>query len=187
MPQRATLRSEPVREAWKRSAANTPIWQVTELSTRIVVFVADEREVQDARRRRPTPPGPATDRCVKYMANRPAKNISSLESQTMTPTDRVFGLVTETWAALGAAAVVDDTLSLWPRWVARSPVASALRVAETPRTSVVPRKGPAHATLVPPRAVSDSSGPGGLPPGRGAAWDLGDQPGSLTGRWACDH
>ena len=28
-----------------------------------------------------------TERIVKYIANRPAKNISSLESQTMVPTD----------------------------------------------------------------------------------------------------
>ncbi len=36
-----------------------------------------------------------TDLIVKYMANRAAKNISSLESQTMVPTDTMFGLVRE--------------------------------------------------------------------------------------------
>ena len=38
---------------------------------------------------------PCTDRTVKYIANRPAKNISSLESHTMVPTLTMFGLVSE--------------------------------------------------------------------------------------------
>src|SRR5437763_16206745 len=36
-----------------------------------------------------------TDRIVKYMANRPAKNISSLESQMIVPTLTMFGRVRE--------------------------------------------------------------------------------------------
>src|SRR6516164_11188871 len=36
-----------------------------------------------------------TDRTVKYIANRPAKNISSLESQTMVPTLTMFGRFSE--------------------------------------------------------------------------------------------
>ena len=40
MPQRLTCSSEPVRTGWNRSAANTPIWQVTEDSTRTVVLIA---------------------------------------------------------------------------------------------------------------------------------------------------
>ncbi|GAB3246017.1 hypothetical protein GCM10027562_03090 [Arthrobacter pigmenti] len=33
----------------------------------------------------------AVDRSVKYMANRPAKNMSSLESHTTVPTETMFG------------------------------------------------------------------------------------------------
>lgn len=50
-----------------------------------------------------------TDRCVKYIANRPAKNISSLASQTIVPTDTGFGL--STWMR-GATAAGDDTQPL---------------------------------------------------------------------------
>src|SRR4051794_26917857 len=49
-----------------------------------------------------------TARIVKYMANRPAKNISSLESQTMVPTLTMFGRVSECTlldSNVGAAAV----------------------------------------------------------------------------------
>ena len=35
-----------------------------------------------------------TDRIVKYIANSPAKNMSSLDSQTMVPTDAMFGRLT---------------------------------------------------------------------------------------------
>src|SRR3954466_13054367 len=40
-------------------------------------------------------PWRARARAVKYMANRPAKNISSLESQMIVPTLTMFGLVRE--------------------------------------------------------------------------------------------
>src|SRR5690606_20390562 len=55
-----------------------------------------------------------TERCVKYMANSPAKNMSSLDSQTMVPTETEFGRLTFTWGALGAA-VVDDTQAIMAR------------------------------------------------------------------------
>ncbi|GAA4728605.1 hypothetical protein GCM10023216_19970 [Isoptericola chiayiensis] len=55
-----------------------------------------------------------TERTVKYMANRPAKNISSLASHTIVPTETVFGRLTVTcWWAWGAAAVAVDTPPLW--------------------------------------------------------------------------
>ena len=38
---------------------------------------------------------PACARAVKYIANRPAKNISSLDSQTMVPTLTMFGRFSE--------------------------------------------------------------------------------------------
>src|SRR3954464_8830931 len=57
-----------------------------------------------------------TDRTVKYIANRPAKNISSLESHTIVPTLTTFGRVSECTlldSKLGAAAV-EVTHALWP-------------------------------------------------------------------------
>src|SRR5690606_39541814 len=93
MPHLRTSRSEPVRLAWKRSAAKTPIWQVTELNTRMVVLPSANGKFNTLEAS-PHASAPATDRCVKYMANSPAKNISSLESQMMTPTDRTLGRLT---------------------------------------------------------------------------------------------
>src|SRR3954447_9784746 len=57
-------------------------------------------------------------RAVKYMANRPAKNISSLASQTIVPTLTMFGRVREctrevSKALLATGAVV--TRSSWHR------------------------------------------------------------------------
>src|SRR3954454_10406192 len=57
-----------------------------------------------------------TDRTVKYIANSPAKNISSLDSHTMVPTLTMFGRVSECTlldSKLGAAAV-EVTQALWP-------------------------------------------------------------------------
>ncbi|GAA2161134.1 hypothetical protein GCM10009845_10540 [Pedococcus bigeumensis] len=42
----------------------------------------------------------STERIVKYIANRPAKNISSLESQTMVPTDTMLGRDTGPWPGM---------------------------------------------------------------------------------------
>lgn len=54
-----------------------------------------------------------TERCVKYIANRPAKNMSSLASHTMVPTDTEFGRITlRSW--LCWAALVVDTRTLLP-------------------------------------------------------------------------
>ena len=53
---------------------------------------------------------------VKYIANRPAKNISSLDSQTIVPTLTMFGRVSE-WTLLESnrcAAAVEVTVALWP-------------------------------------------------------------------------
>jgi hypothetical protein len=53
---------------------------------------------------------------VKYIANRPAKNMSSLESQTMVPTLTMFGRVRECTlldSKLGTVAV-EVTKALWP-------------------------------------------------------------------------
>src|SRR3712207_1382407 len=63
-------------------------------------------------------PSVARPRAVKYMANRPAKNISSLESQMIVPTLTKFGLVREctrevSKVLLATGAVV--TASSWHR------------------------------------------------------------------------
>ncbi|GEN78680.1 hypothetical protein AFE02nite_04140 [Actinotalea fermentans] len=51
-------------------------------------------------------------RVVKYIANSPAKNMSSLASQTMVPTDTGFGRFTLRWGR-AVTAVVVDTPPLW--------------------------------------------------------------------------
>src|SRR3712207_1361943 len=63
-------------------------------------------------------PSVARARAVKYMANRPAKNISSLESQMIVPTLTMFGRVREctrevSKVLLATGAVV--TASSWHR------------------------------------------------------------------------
>src|SRR5438105_4353335 len=77
-----------------RSAANTPSWQVRELSTRIVVLVAENGRfsaLADSFQYA----SPVTDRRVKYIAKRAAKNISSELSQMMVPTLVRFGRLTD--------------------------------------------------------------------------------------------
>ncbi|MFC5041302.1 hypothetical protein [Ornithinimicrobium kibberense] len=65
-----------------------------------------------------------TDRMVKYIANRPAKNMISLESQTIVPTAVMLGLVAGpcmvAWnrsASVIVAAGVVATRTLWPNVV----------------------------------------------------------------------
>src|SRR3954453_22607739 len=83
------LRTEPARPTWPRSAAKTPSWQVSDDSTRIVVFTAANGTLRiavlSAHR------SGLTARIVKYDANRAAKNISSLESQMIVPTETMLG------------------------------------------------------------------------------------------------
>src|ERR687885_1198421 len=79
---------------WNRSAANTPIWHQIELATRLMVLAAENGMFRlpgsvDHRSGR-------TARIVKYIANRPAKNISSLDSHTMVPTWTMLGRLTPT-------------------------------------------------------------------------------------------
>src|SRR5689334_9280374 len=81
---------------WNRSAAKTPIWHQTELSTRFSVFTAaygtSSFAVSVVQR------SGRTDRMVKYIAKRPAKNINSLDSHTMVPTCTMLGRFTPTCA-----------------------------------------------------------------------------------------
>src|SRR5690625_5965975 len=78
MPHRATLKSDPVRERWKRSAANTPNWQVTELNTRIMVLPMAKGSVSFA-----VSTGQSSGtvaRIEKYIAKIPAKNMRDRKS-----------------------------------------------------------------------------------------------------------
>ncbi len=88
-PQPLTFRTEPVRPTWPRSAANTPSWQVTEDSTRIVVLTVANGTFSSAVFSAHS--SGLTARIVKYDANRAAKNISSLESQMIVPTLTMLG------------------------------------------------------------------------------------------------
>src|SRR5690606_23175604 len=139
-PQRVTWKIEPVREGWNRSAAQTPNWHVNEESTRIVVFAAAKVTLSFSVW---IAHSPGTDaRSVKYIAKRPAKNMSSLASHTIVPTDTGFGRLTTTWAR-GAGAVIDaDTLVIMadfgPRW-GRSGGRAAIEGARRPGN--VPRFG----------------------------------------------
>ncbi|GEL96940.1 hypothetical protein CTE05_04870 [Cellulomonas terrae] len=46
------------------------------------------------------------------MAKRPAKNMSSLASQTIVPTETGFGRLTLTWGLVRGAAVAVDTIAI---------------------------------------------------------------------------
>jgi hypothetical protein len=74
---------------------NTPSWHHTEEMTSTSVLAAAKgtlrRSVFSCHR------AGDTERIVKYIANRPAKNISSLASQTMVPTAAMLGRVTGPW------------------------------------------------------------------------------------------
>src|SRR3954463_14656755 len=85
-------RSARVR-GWNRSAAKTPIWHQMELATRLMVLTAEKGMLRFS--------GSVCHRSgrtaliVKYIANSPAKNISSLDSQTMVPTWTMLGRFSE--------------------------------------------------------------------------------------------
>ncbi|SKY90884.1 Uncharacterised protein [Mycobacteroides abscessus subsp. abscessus] len=77
-----------------RSAANTPIWQVTDDKMRTVVTgMANFRFSSVGSGGQPA--GPALARATKYIAKSPAKNISSLDSHTIVPTLTMLGRLSE--------------------------------------------------------------------------------------------
>src|SRR5437868_7066071 len=86
-PHRRKFSRPPSRPTLPASALNTPSWQVTEDSTRTVVLTADNGRSSGAPGQEPCPDWPiVTERIVKNIANRAAKNISSDDSQTIVPT-----------------------------------------------------------------------------------------------------
>src|SRR6266566_659492 len=76
-----------------RSAANTPNWQVNDEETRISVTTSAYGTLSSVGAIGQSPGCAA--RTVKYMAKSAAKNISSLDSQTMVPTLTMLGRVSE--------------------------------------------------------------------------------------------
>src|SRR6266481_5520254 len=100
-PHLGTFQIRPARRIWCRSTAKTPIWQVTLDSSRTVVLTeASGRSRWALGHAWPSPL--STERIVKYMANKAAKNISSDDSQMIVPTlTRLGRLVTP----LGATSV----------------------------------------------------------------------------------
>src|SRR6478609_4014601 len=139
MPQPRTLSSEPERTGWNRSAAQTPIWQVTDDSSSTVVLIA--ANVTFSFSVWIAHSSGTVARRVKYMAKRPAKNMSSEASHTIVPTDTGFGRLTLTWGAEAGAAVAVVThvsmADIRPTWVT-SPRASPRFLSHRhldPRTS----------------------------------------------------
>ncbi len=110
MPQSLICESLPVRPGLPRSAANTPNWQATDDSTRIVVLTAangtSSLAVSWLHR------SGEMLRIVKYAANKPAKNISSLESHTMVPTVTIDGRPSWPWSREAGITDVVATRSL---------------------------------------------------------------------------
>ena len=99
-----------MRTGWNRSAAHTPIWHVTEDSTSTVVLIAAKGMLSFGVFSAQA--SGAAPRSVKYIAKRPAKNMSSLASQTIVPTDTGFGRLTLTWGLVRGAAVAVDTIAI---------------------------------------------------------------------------
>src|SRR4051794_27904905 len=104
MPHCLICRSDPVRPGWNRSAFQTPIWHHTELMTRTRVLQVANGTLSLAGSE--TQRAGTTERIVKYIANRPAKNISSLASHTIVPTDVMFGRLTGAWCGASTADAV---------------------------------------------------------------------------------
>src|SRR5580704_11678408 len=112
-PQLIGCSSDRVRLIWPRSTANTPIWQVTLDSSRTVVFT-DPSGMSRCAPGQGSPEPLSTDLMVKYIANKPAKNISSEESQMMVPTLTRFGLLAGERGAVSTVACATKQLLRQP-------------------------------------------------------------------------
>src|SRR3954471_11789143 len=90
-----------------RSAANTPSWQVTLDSTRTIVNGAAVLRSRTTSLAGHT--GWLTERTVKYIANSAAKNMSSLDNQTIVPTLTTLGRISDPWDGTFSSAEADAT------------------------------------------------------------------------------
>ena len=80
-----------MRAGWPCSALNTPSWHHTEETTRTRVLTVANGTLSFAVCSAHS--SGETERIVKYIAKSAAKNISSLESHTMVPTETMLGRV----------------------------------------------------------------------------------------------
>src|SRR4051794_14826768 len=156
MPQRRAFSRDPLRTGWKRSAAKTPAWQVNEESTSTVVLAAANGMFSFAVQK--VHSSGAADRSVKYMAKSPAKNMSSLASHTIVPTDTGFGRLTLTWGLVRGAAVAVDTLAIMAERAARW----AIEPAGRRRVNVTPSPSGAHLAADRPGRRRDHAAVGPL-------------------------
>ncbi|GAA5161935.1 hypothetical protein GCM10023341_12980 [Ornithinimicrobium tianjinense] len=89
----------------------------------------------------------SVERIVKYIANSPAKNMISLESQTIVPTPVMFGLVAGpcavAWKRSASVIVVTEVVATRTLWPMESPEA---RPSPTRRAT---RSSGASATGIP--------------------------------------
>src|SRR5580693_934300 len=108
-PHLVACQIRPDRRICPRSTAKTPSWQVTLDSSSTVVLMAPSVRSRCA-------PGHlrpsllSTERMVKYIANRAAKNISSEDSQMMVPTLTRLGLLAGERGVISADAVATEPI-----------------------------------------------------------------------------
>src|SRR4051812_22484629 len=112
MPHSRSCSSDPVRPGWNCSAFQTPSWHHTELMTRTRVLTVAYGTLSLLGP--PTHSSGTTDRMVKYIANSPAKNMSSLDSHTMVPTEAMLGRLTAGCAGPVCTADAVATAALLP-------------------------------------------------------------------------
>src|SRR3954453_15157191 len=138
MPHSRSCSSEPVRAGWNCSAFHTPSWHHTELTTSTRVLAAAYGTLSfgvfSVHR------SGTTERMVKYIAKSPAKNMSSLDNQTMVRTDAMLGRLTD--ACAGAwTADADATGVIIAPWAGEGE-GDPPGLARSVRPDVPPRRGP---------------------------------------------
>src|SRR3954447_21031230 len=133
-----------------RSAANTPNWQVNDEATSTIVTTSAYGTFSSVGSGGQPSVGATCARAVKYIANRPAKNISSLDSQIIVPTLTRFGRFSEWMRALMVGAAVVTPGIMTPDQVLR-PVGD--------------RFGAARRTIDRPAGRPAGTRPGSRPPG----------------------
>src|SRR5690606_40737257 len=112
MPHVQNWKRRPVRDGLNSSALKTAHWQVNEESTRTIVLIVEKPMFSLSAWSAHSSAG-IVCRTVKYIAKSAAKNMSSLASQTIVPTETGFGRLTVTcWCVGVAAAVAVDTRAI---------------------------------------------------------------------------
>src|SRR6202000_2208442 len=192
-PHLLTLKMLPTRPTWPRSTANTPIWQVTLDSSSTVVLIEPSRTSRWAPgQARPSPF--STERIVKYIANRAAKNISAEDSQMIVPTLTRLGRLA---GVRGTASPTDAvaTTSLLRQPVGVGPPPPQLGgtfftrnhprchpnyQGEQPQNSIVPGQAQSNVTICPQHLLNPRSAP--MARGQGGRWGAMASLGPKEGR-----